>query len=79
MFFLQDVETFDLEDFKYNYVNMTAFRIVDSDDLLVKKTLLDMEKYQPIGQTILNKTAIIKASKVVLFSVIMAILRIIIP
>nr|CAD7571162.1 unnamed protein product [Timema californicum] len=27
-----DIETFDLEDFKYNFVNMTAFRIVDAED-----------------------------------------------
>ncbi|XP_049819225.1 glutamate receptor ionotropic, kainate 2 isoform X5 [Aethina tumida] len=41
-----DIETFDLEDFKYNFVNMTAFRVVDLDDLVVKDVLRDMEKFQ---------------------------------
>nr|CAI5853715.1 unnamed protein product [Callosobruchus analis] len=31
MFTTFDLETFDLEDFKYNSVNITAFRIVDMD------------------------------------------------
>ncbi|XP_050706262.1 glutamate receptor ionotropic, kainate 2-like [Eriocheir sinensis] len=55
-----DIETFDLEDFKYNYVNMTAFRIVDTANRQVLKILKDMEKFQPIGHSILNKTSIIK-------------------
>lgn len=41
-----DIETFDLEDFKYNFVNMTAFRIVDIDDLAVTEVLRDMAKFQ---------------------------------
>lgn len=41
-----DIETFDLEDFKYNFVNMTAFRVVDLDDLAVTEVLRDMVKFQ---------------------------------
>ncbi|KAJ8924607.1 hypothetical protein NQ315_000757 [Exocentrus adspersus] len=41
-----DIETFDLEDFKYNFVNMTAFRVVDIEDTSVKEVLRDMVKFQ---------------------------------
>ncbi|GJQ67701.1 hypothetical protein Trydic_g16524 [Trypoxylus dichotomus] len=41
-----DLETFDLEDFKYNFVNMTAFRVVDVEDLSVQEILRDMVKFQ---------------------------------
>ncbi|XP_057667899.1 glutamate receptor ionotropic, kainate 2-like isoform X2 [Diorhabda carinulata] len=41
-----DMETFDLEDFKYNFVNMTAFRIVDTEDISVKEILRSMSKSQ---------------------------------
>nr|CAD7423216.1 unnamed protein product [Timema monikensis] len=42
-----DIETFDLEDFKYNFVNMTAFRIVDAEDVSVQEILKDMERFHP--------------------------------
>ena len=57
---LQDLETFELEDFKYNNVNISAFRIVDADSNVTRQLLRDMEKFQPIGQSILNKTNIIQ-------------------
>ncbi|XP_063880682.1 glutamate receptor ionotropic, kainate 2-like isoform X2 [Scylla paramamosain] len=62
-----DIETFDLEDFKYNFVNMTAFRIVDTANRQVLRILQDMEKFQPIGHSILNKTSIIKAEPALIF------------
>lgn len=40
-----DLETFDLEDFKYNFVNVTAFRLIDNDDMAVRETLKDMRSY----------------------------------
>jgi hypothetical protein len=58
--FVQDIETFDLEDFKYNFVNMTAFRIVDAEDVGVREILKDMERFQPVGHSILNKSRIIQ-------------------
>lgn len=57
---LQDLETFDLEDFKYNSVNITAFRIVDVDHPSVRESLGMMEKFQPIGHAILNKSGLIQ-------------------
>lgn len=49
----------DLEDFKYNHVNMTAFRLVDSEAPQVKATLAEMETSGPIGKAILNQTQVI--------------------
>jgi hypothetical protein len=59
-FYLQDIETFDLEDFKYNSVNITAFRLVDVEDSRVAEKLAQMEKFQPIGHDILNRSGIIQ-------------------
>ena len=56
-----DIESHDLEDFRYNFVNMTAFRMVDSEDLNVKEILRDMEKFQNYGPS-LNKTHVIRVS-----------------
>ncbi|XP_044759039.1 glutamate receptor ionotropic, kainate 2 isoform X3 [Coccinella septempunctata] len=41
-----DLEAFDLEDFKYNFVNMTAFRVVDTQDLSVRELLRDMAAFR---------------------------------
>ena len=59
----QDIETFDLEDFKYNFVNITAFRLVDAEDVGVRGILRDMERYQPSGNTILNKSRVIQVGE----------------
>jgi len=59
---LQDIETFDLEDFKYNSVNITAFRLVDVEDARVMETLDQMERFQPIGHAILNRSGVIQVS-----------------
>lgn len=40
-----DLETFDLEDFKYNFVDVTAFRLIDDDDIGVRETLKDMRQF----------------------------------
>ena len=63
---VQDIETFDLEDFKYNFVNMTAFRIVDAEDVGVREILKGMQKFQPVGHSILNKSHIIQVGYVLL-------------
>ncbi|XP_049948213.1 glutamate receptor ionotropic, kainate 1 [Schistocerca serialis cubense] len=62
-----DIETFDLEDFKYNFVNMTAFRIVDAEDVGVKEILKDMERFQPVGHSILNRSNIIQAEPALMY------------
>ena len=59
---MQDIETFDLEDFKYNFVNITAFRLVDADDVGVRGILRDMEKFQSDGNNLLNKSRVIQVS-----------------
>jgi glutamate receptor, ionotropic, invertebrate len=44
-----DLETFDgrtsMEDFRYNFVNITAFRLIDTNDVFVKETLKEMEQH----------------------------------
>ncbi|XP_023158824.1 glutamate receptor ionotropic, kainate 2 isoform X1 [Ceratitis capitata] len=40
-----DIESFDLEDFKYNFVNITSFRLVDVGDINVRNILKGMEDY----------------------------------
>jgi len=55
-----DIEVFNLENFRYNFVNMTAYRMVDSEHPTVRGVLRDMEKFQPIGQYLINKTNVIK-------------------
>lgn len=41
-----DIDAFDLDDFKYNFVNITAFRLVDIDDIGVREILKDIRRYQ---------------------------------
>ncbi|XP_011500150.1 PREDICTED: glutamate receptor ionotropic, kainate 2-like [Ceratosolen solmsi marchali] len=62
-----DIETFDLEDFKYNFVNITAFRLVDVDDVSVRGILRDMEKYQSNGNNLLNKSRVIQAEPALMY------------
>ncbi|KAK0071847.1 hypothetical protein PV326_000751 [Microctonus aethiopoides] len=62
-----DIETFDLEDFKYNNVNMTAFRLVDLDEPKVADVLRQMERFQPIGPAILNRTGVIQADPALVY------------
>ncbi|XP_073985733.1 glutamate receptor ionotropic, kainate 2-like isoform X2 [Rhodnius prolixus] len=64
-----DIESFNLEDFKYNFVNMTSFRIVDLEDLGVKEILKDMERFQPQqhGPPSFNKTRSIEAEPALMY------------
>ncbi|XP_076271919.1 glutamate receptor ionotropic, kainate 2 [Rhynchophorus ferrugineus] len=67
MFTTFDLETFDLEDFKYNSVNITAFRLVDVEHPKVQETLKVMEKFQSIGHVILNRTGIIQTEPALMY------------
>ncbi|KAB0792613.1 hypothetical protein PPYR_14572 [Photinus pyralis] len=67
MFTTFDLETLDLEDFKYNSVNITSFRIVDIDNKKVQETLGVMENFQPIGHAILNRSGVIQAEPALIF------------
>ncbi|KAF0295768.1 Glutamate receptor ionotropic, kainate 2 [Amphibalanus amphitrite] len=49
LFLRADTETFDLEDFRYNLVNMTAFRLVASSQPAVRRTVTRMAAFQPVG------------------------------
>lgn len=60
--FFQDLETFDLEDFKYNSVNMTSYRIVDDENQRVANILREMERFQRVGQNMLHKSGIIRVN-----------------
>ncbi|XP_067125926.1 glutamate receptor ionotropic, kainate 2 isoform X5 [Centruroides vittatus] len=67
-----DLEAYSLEDFNYNFVNMTAYRMVDADHPSVRQTLKDMEKFQPIGQHILNRTNVIKVEPALMYDSVYA-------
>ncbi|PNF32815.1 hypothetical protein B7P43_G04494, partial [Cryptotermes secundus] len=67
MFTTLDIETFDLEDFKYNSVNITAFRLVDSEDARVVRTLDQIQRFQPVGYNILNKSRVIQAEPALMY------------
>ncbi|KAJ0170032.1 hypothetical protein K1T71_014638 [Dendrolimus kikuchii] len=49
-----DMELFDLEDFYYNRVNMSGWRLVDRESDKVREALQVMEKFHPIGASILS-------------------------
>lgn len=60
-----DLESFDLDDFKYNFVNITAFRLVDVEDVGVREILKDMDRYhaaQQRRQLFGNRTKTIEVS-----------------
>lgn len=41
-----DLESFsEMEDFRYNFVNITAFRLIDTSDIFVKETLKEMLQF----------------------------------
>ncbi|XP_076356975.1 glutamate receptor ionotropic, kainate 2-like isoform X2 [Tachypleus tridentatus] len=74
-FFTFDLETFNLEDFRYNFVNMTAFRLVDSNHPTVKQLLKDMETFQPIGHNILNKSNVIMTEPALMYDSVYTLAR----
>jgi len=49
------MEMFDLEDFKYNFVNLTTFRMVDIEDVGVRDVLKHMEQYSTEKNQSINK------------------------
>lgn len=62
-FLYQDIETFDLEDFKYNSVNITAFRLVDIESPKVIEIMEQMKKFQHTEEHLLNRSYIIQVHK----------------
>lgn len=61
------METFQLDDFKYNFVNMTAFRMVDLEDVAVHQTLKDMLKFEPTAHKAIKASLHIYFLNMVIF------------
>ncbi|XP_055858224.1 glutamate receptor ionotropic, kainate 2 isoform X1 [Episyrphus balteatus] len=65
-----DIETFELDDFKYNFVNITAFRLVDTGDVSVKEVLKDMELFNQLNirdQEVFRKDRIIETEPALIY------------
>ena len=59
------METVDMEDYRHNYVNLTAFRLVDRTDPRVNDLLVQMQEYQQLNdQKLLNSSTILKVSEI---------------
>lgn len=57
----QDIESFDLEDFKYNSVNITAFRLVDVNNKRVTEIMDQVNKVQKnSGRDLMNVSSIMQ-------------------
>lgn len=58
-----DLETYEMEDFRYNFVNITAFRLVDTNDVFVKETLKEMEQFSKLKNIKFKKSLAVEVSK----------------
>ncbi|XP_043213130.1 glutamate receptor ionotropic, kainate 1-like, partial [Amphibalanus amphitrite] len=67
-----DTETFDLEDFRYNRVNMTGYRLVDTSSGLVQASLAAMEQFQPVSSVMVPATNVIKAETALIYDAVNA-------
>lgn len=65
----KDLETFDLEDFKYNGVNITAFRLVDIGSPRVNEVVEQMERFQhqSAHNEALNSTTVVQTEPALMF------------
>nr|QGW50657.1 ionotropic receptor 15 [Propsilocerus akamusi] len=70
MFTTFDIETYDLEDFKYNSVNITAFRLVDVESPKVVEIMEQMKKFQHSGKDILNGSSVIMSDSALMFDAV---------
>ncbi|XP_049315539.1 glutamate receptor ionotropic, kainate 2 isoform X3 [Bactrocera dorsalis] len=67
MFTTFDIEIFDLEDFKYNGVNITAFRLVDVESQRYKEVIEQMQKLPHSGLDYINEKPYIQAQSALMF------------
>ncbi|KAL5288900.1 GRIK1 family protein [Megaselia abdita] len=67
MFTTFDIETFDLEDFKYNGVNITAFRLVNVDSYRYTEVMEQMMEFKLTGNDILDGTTSIQTMPSLMF------------
>ncbi|XP_041351805.1 glutamate receptor ionotropic, kainate 2-like [Gigantopelta aegis] len=55
-----DVESIDMENYRYNYVNLTGFRLIDYETLYVQQIMKAMEVYEiQTNKVMLNKSGYI--------------------
>ena len=60
----------------YNFVNMTAFRIIDSTNPYVSHILRDIERFSfKGGRQLLNKTNVIQAGPALMFDSVYALAK----
>uniref|UniRef100_A0A1A9UIH8 Glutamate receptor ionotropic, kainate 2 n=1 Tax=Glossina austeni TaxID=7395 RepID=A0A1A9UIH8_GLOAU len=67
-----DLETFDLEDFKYNSVNITAFRLVDVQSQLYTDIVEQMQKFPHSGLDIVEGHPYIQTQPALMFDAVYA-------
>ncbi|XP_033168085.1 glutamate receptor ionotropic, kainate 2 isoform X2 [Drosophila mauritiana] len=72
MFTTFDLETYDLEDFRYNSVNITAFRLVDVDSKRYLEVINQMQKLQHNGLNIINGIPYIQTESALMFDSVYA-------
>ncbi|KAM8702785.1 hypothetical protein ACLKA7_005143 [Drosophila subpalustris] len=72
MFTTFDLETFDLEDFRYNSVNITAFRLVDVGSKRYQEVIDQMQKLQHSGLDMINGMPYIQTESALMFDSVYA-------
>ncbi|XP_034111919.2 glutamate receptor ionotropic, kainate 2 isoform X4 [Drosophila albomicans] len=72
MFTTFDLETYDLEDFRYNSVNITAFRLVDVGSKRYQEVINQMQNIQHSGLNVINGMPYIQADSALMFDSVYA-------
>ncbi|XP_034139239.1 glutamate receptor ionotropic, kainate 2 isoform X4 [Drosophila guanche] len=72
MFTTFDLETYDLEDFRYNSVNITAFRLVDVGSKRYLEVIDQMQKLQHNGLDLINGVPYIQTESALMFDSVYA-------
>ncbi|XP_041674483.1 glutamate receptor ionotropic, kainate 2 isoform X4 [Drosophila eugracilis] len=72
MFTTFDLETYDLEDFRYNSVNITAFRLVDVNSKRYLEVIDQMQKLQHNGLENINGIPYIQTESALMFDSVYA-------
>ena len=56
---LQDIETMDLEEYKYNKANITAFGLVKSNSQFYKSVALNLTDYYQMNSRDQDRTSVL--------------------
>lgn len=71
-----DLEIYNLEDFMYNDVNITTYRLVDYGNPLVRNMIKEIDKYHPmVAKQLLHRGQLIKASSAIMYDSVYAFAR----